>query len=57
MGYQVIDVVLKDGRIFKDVAVVEAHMVGEVRGHQDIPFDPEEIAEVILTHNRWTFRR
>jgi translation initiation factor IF-2 len=57
MGYQVVDVVLNDGRIVKDVAIVEAHMVAEVRGHPDVPFDPSEIAEVRLTHNRWVFRR
>jgi len=57
MGYQVVDVVLNDGRIVKDVAIVEAHMVAEVRGHPDVPFDPSEIAEVRLTHNRWAFRR
>jgi hypothetical protein len=57
MGYQVVDVVLNGGAMFKDVAVLDAHIVGEVRGHATVPFDPTEIAEVTLTHNRWEFRR
>jgi hypothetical protein len=28
-----------------------------VRGHADIPFEPEDIAGVELTHRRWKFRR
>ena len=57
MGYQTVDVVLRDGSVFRDVAIIESHLIGEVRGHDGTPFDPEEIAEVRLTHNRWTFRR
>jgi hypothetical protein len=57
MGYHVVDVVLEGGLAFKDVAVVDAHIIGEVRGHASVPFDPMDIAQVTLTHNRWGFRR
>ena len=57
MGYQVVAVTLRDGRKIEDVAIVESHIIGEVRGHTDIPFEPEDIVSMELTHNRWQFRR
>jgi hypothetical protein len=49
MGYQVISVTLRDGRKIDDVAVVDAQIIGEVRGYDDIPFDPAEIVAFELT--------
>jgi hypothetical protein len=57
MGYQVISVTLSDRRKIDDVAVVDSHVIGEVRGYESVPFDPAEIVAVELTHNRWRFRR
>jgi hypothetical protein len=57
MGYQVVAVTLRDGRRVEDVAIIESHIIGEVRGHEDIPFEPEDIVGVELTHRRWEFRR
>jgi hypothetical protein len=37
MGYQVVSIVLEDGRRFDQVAVVEG-LIAEVRGHKEIPF-------------------
>lgn len=54
MGYQVVTVVLKDGTRFDQVAVVEGQ-IAEIRGRKDIPFSEEEIAEIILTHDKWNF--
>lgn len=54
MGYQVVSVVLKDGRKFDQVAVVEGK-VTEIRGHKDIPFTEEQIARIVLTHDKWNF--
>jgi len=28
----------------------------EVRGYEEIPFAPEEVAFVIVNHKRWNFR-
>jgi len=50
------DVVLKDGRVIEDVAFLGCRFVSEVRGHADIPFDPEEIVEIRITNKRWTFQ-
>lgn len=54
MGYQVVSVVLKDGRRFNQVAVVEGR-IAEIRGRKDIPFTEDQIAEIVLTHDKWNF--
>ena len=55
MGYQVISVELKDGRCFDQVVASEGCIIA-VRGYEEIPFAPEEVASVIVTHKRWNFR-
>ena len=57
MGYQVVAVTLRDGRRIEDVAVIQSSIIGEVRGHADVPFEPDDITAVELTHRRWEFRR
>ncbi len=57
MGYQVISVSLRDGRKVEDVVIIQSHIIGEVRGHADIPFEPDEIVGVELTHRNWQFQR
>lgn len=54
MGYPVVSVVLKDGKRFDQVAVVEGRITG-MRGRKDIPFTENEIAKIILTHDKWDF--
>ena len=57
MGYQVVDIVLKDETIVKDVAIIESHLIGQIRGYKGPmpPFNVRDIAEIRLTHNRWNF--
>jgi hypothetical protein len=57
MTYQIVDVTLRDGRIVRDVAIIESEIVGEVRGHTEIPFDPADIADIKITHNKWDFQK
>ena len=57
MGYQVVSVTLLDGQKIEDVAIIEARMIGEVRGHADVPFEPDDITNIELTHRKWVFRR
>ncbi len=57
MGYQVVSVTLRDGRKIEDVAIIQSSEIGEVRGHPDVPFDPDDIASIELTHRKWQFRR
>ena len=54
MGYQVVTVVLKDGKRFDQVVVVQGQVSG-IRGRKDIPFGEEDISEIILTHDKWNF--
>jgi predicted fused transcriptional regulator/phosphomethylpyrimidine kinase len=54
MGYQVVSVILKNGEKFDQVAVVEGRIT-EIRGRKDIPFTEEQIAQIILTHDKWDF--
>jgi hypothetical protein len=54
MGYQVVSIVLKDGKRFDQVAVVEGRIT-EIRGRKDVPFAEDDISEIILTHDKWNF--
>lgn len=54
-GYQIVSVELKDGRRF-DQAVVSEGCIVEVRGHNEIPFSPGEVASVSVNHKLWNFR-
>ena len=53
MDYQIVDVTLRDGRVVRDVAIVGASLIGEIRGRSDIPFDPADITHIEVTHNKW----
>ena len=55
IGYQIVSVELKDGRYFDQVVVSEGCII-EVRGHREIPFSVDEVASIIVNHNRWNFR-
>jgi hypothetical protein len=55
MGYQIVTVTLRDGEIFTQ-AVVESGFVTKVRGYKDIPFKEEDIADIIVTHDKWDFK-
>lgn len=54
MGYQVVTIVLKDGKKIDQVAVVEGKIT-EIRGREDIPFTEDQIDQIILTHDKWDF--
>jgi len=55
IGYQVVSVRLRDERIFEQVVISEGCII-EVRGHKEIPFTPDEVVSVSLTHKHWNFR-
>ena len=52
MGYQIADVTLLDGTIYKDVTISNGKYINEVPGCSTIPFGNEEIADVNVTHNK-----
>ena len=47
--------ILKDGRVFEDVAISHCSLVAAVRGPSHVPFDAQDIAELRVTHRRWGF--
>jgi hypothetical protein len=51
----VVSVILKDGRVFEDVAISHCSLVAAVRGHSHVPFDAKDVAELRVTHRRWGF--
>ena len=51
MGYQIVNIILSDGRRYDRVIVIEG-MVSEVKGMDRIPFTTEDIVDVILTHQK-----
>jgi len=54
MGYQVASVLLKDGSRY-DQALIESGFITKIRGRKDIPFREEDIAEIVVTHDKWDF--
>jgi hypothetical protein len=55
IGYKVVSVKLKDGRRFEQVVVSECCII-EVRGYEEIPFAPDDVAFVSVNHKHWNFR-
>lgn len=54
MGYQIATIKLIDGRQFKQAVIVEGRLT-RIRGLNDVPFTEEQIADIILTHDKWDF--
>ena len=54
MGYQVVSIILKDGTRFDQLVVVEGRIT-QTRGHSNIPFTEDQIAQIIVTHDKWNF--
>jgi hypothetical protein len=54
MGYQIASIVLKDGKRFDRVVVVDGN-VTRVRGVEGIPFSEDQIEQIIVTHDKWDF--
>lgn len=50
MGYTVMDVVLKDRRLFKQVVMQSGWI--NVRGHDQLPFSEDEIDHFVATHEK-----
>jgi len=52
MGYQIINVLLNSGENY-DVAVANCTYIVSVKSYDGVPFDPEEIHSIKLTHERF----
>lgn len=51
MGYQIVTVALKDGREFRRVYVTAGRLSDKL-GSWDPPFSENDIADIIVTHDR-----
>ena len=52
MGWSCIRVILKDGRVFKNVVVLNDSEISDVYGYGTIPFKVNDINDVIVTHTK-----
>jgi len=55
MGYWVVTVRLMDGRSYERAVVVDSGHLTKIRGRTDIPFKADDIAELLVTHDKWDF--
>jgi hypothetical protein len=53
MGYHIGNAILNNDTIVEDVVIVGSAAIVEVRNHDDIPFNLEDIKDIIITHNKW----
>jgi hypothetical protein len=56
MDYQIVTVILKDGRQFKQVAN-EGGFITKIKGQIGIPFSEDEIENIIVTHDKWDWNK
>ena len=47
---------LQDGRKYKQT-IVDSGYITRIRGLDHIPFSEDEIVEIIVTHDKWDFRK
>ena len=56
MGYQIASIVLKDGRRFDRVVIVEGNIT-QVKDVEGVPFSEDQIDQIIVTHDKWDFAK
>jgi hypothetical protein len=54
MGYQVVSVILKNGRRF-DRALVVGGYITKIKDIEGVPFTDEQIDTIVVTHDKWDF--
>ena len=55
MGYWIVTVLLKDGRRYERAVIVDSGHLAEIYGLDEIPFVEDDIADLIVTHDKWKF--
>lgn len=56
MDYQICTIVLKNGRKFEQ-AIISGGIISRIRNVANIPFHEEDIVEIVVTHDKWDFKR
>ena len=54
MGYQIVDIELKDGRVFQQ-AIIDSGYVTRIRDVKQIPFFESDIFDIRATHDKWNW--
>lgn len=54
MGYQVVSVILKDGKRY-DRVVIDSGFVTKIKDMDEIPFQETDTQQIIITHDKWDF--
>ena len=54
MGYWIVTVYLKDGRVFPQVAV-NSGIITRVRNFDNVPFVEADIDHLEVTHDKWNW--
>ncbi len=52
MGWSVVRVVLKNGKIFKNVLIENDSEIFKVYGYEKVPFQVSDIKDIIVTHSK-----
>ena len=55
IGYQIVSVIIKDGRCF-DQAIASEGCIIQVPGYEDVPLTPDELSKVRVNRKGWNFR-
>ena len=56
MGFHIVSVILNDGRRY-DQVIVNGGYVTRVKGYENIPFNEEDISDIVVTHDKWDFKK
>jgi hypothetical protein len=56
MGYQTVNLIMKDGVVVPDVVILDCAFISEVRGQSSVSIDPDQIADVQVSHKKWPWR-
>ena len=54
MGYQIVSVILNDGKQFDQVVIIEG-IITQIKKLNNTPFSEEQIKEIIVTQDKWDF--
>ena len=57
MDYCVASVILKNGTRYNQVLIVHCTLLTQIRTYFEIPFREEDIAEIIVTHDKWDWSK
>ena len=52
MGFQICTVILKDGRSFERVLILDASEIATADGETDLPFQANQIQSIVVTHDK-----